>query len=186
MVSLVQLWLPILAAAIAVFVASSLVHMVLKWHASDYLGLPNEDDVRAVIRAGAPGPGQYFIPFCPDKREMGKPEVIAKFKEGPVGQLVLWPLGPPNMGRPLGLWFALNVLVAILAGYLACYTLAAGSSFAQIARVVGLFTFVAYAGGPVQQAIWMGRPWSSTGKEVGDALIYAVVSACVFGWLWPR
>ena len=187
MISLVQLWLPILAAAIAVFVASSLVHMVFKWHASDYRGLSNEDDVRAVIRAGAPRPGQYFIPFCPDKREMGKPEVIAKFKEGPVGQLVLWPLGPPNMGRPLGLWFALNVVIAILAGYLACRTLAAGSSFGQIVRVVGIVTFAAYATGPLQAAIWMGKPWRSVAKEVGlDALMYAAVSACVFGWLWPR
>ena len=82
MISLVQLWLPILVAAIAVFVASSLVHMVFKWHASDYKGLSNEDDVRAVVRAGAPGPGQYFIPFCPDKKEMGKPRSSPSSRKG--------------------------------------------------------------------------------------------------------
>jgi hypothetical protein len=186
MISLVQLWLPILVAAVAVFVASSLVHMVLRWHVSDYRQLPNEDDVRAVVRAGAPGPGQYFVPYCADPKEMGKPEMIAKFREGPVGMLVLRPLGPPTMGKALGLWFGLNLLVAILAGYLACYTLAAGSSFPQIFRVVGLFAFVAYAGGPLQQAVWMGKPWASAGKEVGDALIYGVVTGLAFGWLWPR
>jgi len=186
MISLVQLWLPILVAAVAVFVASSLIHVVFRWHAADTKGLANEDDVRAVMRAGGVGPGQYFIPFCPDKKELANPEVVAKFKEGPVGLLVLWPLGAPNMARPLGLWFALNVVIAILAGYLACRTLAAGSSFAQIVRVVGIFAFAAYACGPVQQAIWMGRPWASAGKEVGDALIYAVVTGLAFGWLWPR
>ena len=186
MISLVQLWLPILVAAIAVFVASSLIHMVFNWHAADYRGLSNEDDVRAVIRAGGAGPGEFFMPYCADKKDMGKPEVIAKFREGPVGQLVLRPVGAPTMGKALGLWFALNLVIAILAGYLACRTLAAGSSFAQIVRVVGLFTFVAYAGGAVQQAVWMGKPWASAAKDVGDALIYAVVTGLAFGWLWPR
>jgi len=186
MISLAQLWLPILVTAVAVFAASSLVHMVLRWHASDYRQLGNEDDVRAVMRAGAAGPGQYFIPYCADPKEMGRPEMVAKFKEGPVGLLVLRPVGMPSMGKPLGLWFGLNLLVAILAGYLACRTLAAGSSFPQIFRVVGLFTFAAYAIGPLQQAVWMGKPWASAGKEAGDALIYGVVTGLVFGWLWPR
>ena len=65
-------------------------------------------------------------------------------------------------------------------------TLAAGSSFLQICRIVGTVTFAAYACGSVQQAIWMGKPWGSAGKEIADALIYAVASALVFGWLWPR
>ena len=186
MISLVQLWLPILVTAVAVFVASSLVHMVIRWHAGDYRGLANEDDVRAVMRAGDARPGQYLIPFCRDPKDMQKPEVLAKLNEGPVGLLVLRPLGTYAMGKYLGLWFALILAVAILAGYLACRTLAAGSSFAQIARVVGIVTFAAYACGPVQSAIWMGKPWGSAAKECADALIYAAASACVFGWLWPR
>ena len=186
MISLAQLWLPILVAAIAVFAASSVIHMVVKWHNTDYRKLGNEDDVRAVIRAGASGPGQYFIPYCTDPKEMQKPEMLQKFKEGPVGLLVLRPPCTPSMGKPLGFWFLLNLAIAILAGCLACYTLAAGSSFLQIFRVVGIATFLAYAGGTIQQAIWMGKPWVSTGKEVADAFIYAIASAAVFGWLWPR
>jgi hypothetical protein len=49
-VSLAQLWLPILLSAVCVFAASSLIHMVVKWHASDYNPLSNEDEVRAAIR----------------------------------------------------------------------------------------------------------------------------------------
>ena len=60
------------------------------------------------------------------------------------------------------------------------------SRLLQVCRIVGTVTFVAYACGSVQQAIWMGKPWVSTGKEAADALIYAIVSAAVFGWLWPR
>jgi hypothetical protein len=186
MISLVQLWLPILAAAVAVFIASSFVHMVFRWHASDYRGLSNEDDVRAVMRAGGARPGQYLIPYCSDPKQMQQPDMVAKLREGPCGTVVLRPLGNFSMGKYLGLWFALNLVIALLAGYLACRVLAAGSSFLQIVRVVGIVTFVAYAAGPLQGAIWMGKPWRSAGKEVVDALVYAAASACVFAWLWPR
>jgi len=102
MLSLAQLWLPILASAIAVFLASSVVHVLLRWHQSDYLPLKNEDDVRAVLRAGAVGPGQHFIPYCADPKDMGKPEMVQKFKEGPVGLLVVRPPAAPSKGKPLG------------------------------------------------------------------------------------
>jgi hypothetical protein len=49
--TLLQLWLPILVTAIGVFFASSLVHMVFKWHNAEYRLLPNEDDVRKVLGA---------------------------------------------------------------------------------------------------------------------------------------
>jgi hypothetical protein len=35
MVSLASLWLPIVLGAVFVFVASSFVHMVFKWHTPD-------------------------------------------------------------------------------------------------------------------------------------------------------
>ena len=60
MVSLMQLWLPILLSAVAVFIVSSIVHMVLKWHASDYHGFSNEDEILAAIRKGNPSPGIYM------------------------------------------------------------------------------------------------------------------------------
>ena len=50
MVTLASLWLPILLSAVAVFIASSLVHMVLKYHDSDYPGLPSEAQFRAGLR----------------------------------------------------------------------------------------------------------------------------------------
>jgi len=62
MISLPQLWLPILVSAVLVFVASSLIHMVVKWHNSDYLTLSNEDEVRAAIRKTNPAPGSICSP----------------------------------------------------------------------------------------------------------------------------
>jgi len=184
MVSLEQLWIPILLAAVLVFVMSSLIHMVFKWHNSEYHGVANEDEVRRVLRGNAPG--QYTIPYCSDMKDMKKPDVQQKFTEGPVGMLALMRPGPPTMGPMLGMWFALNVVIAIVAGYLACKTVPIGASFLAVARVVSLTTFLAYAGGSVSHAIWMGKPWSAAAKEVLDAFIYGLVTAIAFGWLWPR
>ncbi|NWJ41870.1 MAG: hypothetical protein HXX12_12980 [Geothrix sp.] len=185
-VSLAQLWIPILLSAVCVFVASSLVHMVLKWHASDYKALANEDDVRAAIRKEAPAPGQYVLPHCSDHKDMGKPEMLAKYQEGPVAMLVVMPNGAPAMGAALGKWFAFTVLVAVTAAYLAGRTLGFGTHYLQVFRVVGAVSFVAYGFGSITMAIWMGKPWSSVAKDLADALIYGLLSAGIFGWLWPR
>ncbi|MCE1204552.1 MAG: hypothetical protein LWW79_08095 [Holophagaceae bacterium] len=185
-VSLAQLWIPILLSAVCVFVASSLVHMVLKWHASDYKALAHEDDVRAAIRKEAPAPGQYVMPHCADMKDMGKPEMLAKYQEGPVAMLVVMPNGAPAMGAALGKWFVYTILVAFMAAYLAGRTLAPGAHYLQVFRVVGVVSFLAYGFGSIQMAIWMGKPWSSVAKDLADALIYGLLSGGAFGWLWPR
>ena len=75
MVSLTALWLPIVLSAIIVFVASSIIHMVLPYHRSDYQRLPDEDRVLAAIRTASVKPGMYHFPFCTHK-EMKSPAAI--------------------------------------------------------------------------------------------------------------
>lgn len=179
--SIAQLWLPILLAAVAVFIASSLVHMVFKWHNRDYRKLPNEDEVRAAINAGQPGPGLYMLPQCLDEKDWKSEAVQAKFREGPVGKLLLRQPGPISMGTPLLQWFVLNLIVAFVAG---CAAMGAGNEH-HAAHIAGLATLLAYGAGSISDAIWMGKPWAATLKDLLDALIYAVVTALVFCWLWP-
>lgn len=186
MVSLTQLVLAIVGSAVAVFIASSLIHMVFKWHNKDYRGFANEDAVRAAIRASTPEPGQYVVPYCADMKDMAKPEVQQKYIEGPIAFAFVMPNGKPTMGPMLGKWFVLALLVAAVAGYLASKTVPVGASFLAVARVVSLVTFMAYATGSVSFSIWFGRPWGSTVKDLLDAFIYGLVTACVFGLLWPR
>jgi len=85
MIPLIQLWLPILLAAVLVFLASSLIHMVFKWHNSDYRPLPNEDEVLEAIRKGAAAPGQYLFPYCPNPKDMGTEEMSGNMTWGPLG-----------------------------------------------------------------------------------------------------
>jgi hypothetical protein len=180
------LWLPIVLSAVLVFVASSIIHMVLKYHNRDYAGLPNEDAVRAALRAGNPEPRQYIMPYCADMKEMESPEMKQKYIEGPIGVLYLRRPGPPTMGPMLLQWFLFILVVSFFLGYVAAITIEPGAHYLRVFRVVGAAGFLAYAAGQVPAAIWMGKPWSVAGKEVFDGLVYGLISAGTFGWLWPR
>ncbi len=180
------LWLPILLSAVAVFVASSLIHMVLKWHNSDYRVLPDEEGVRAALGKASPAPAQYVMPHCQDHKDMDKPEMKKKYEEGPVVFMTVFPNGAPAMGKLLVQWFLYALAVAFMAAYVASATLPVGAHYLRVFRVVGTVSFLTYVGGSVQSGIWMGKPWGSVVKDLADGLIYGLLSAGVFGWLWPR
>src|SRR5258708_2427291 len=92
------LWIPILLSAVIVFVASSILHMVLPYHKSDYRKLPEEDKVVDALRAAGVTPGPaYHFPHTTHK-EMKSPEVVEKFKRGPDGLLTAIPSGPRRFG----------------------------------------------------------------------------------------
>ena len=186
MVTLMQLWIPILGSAVAIFVLSSLIHMVFKWHNSDYRPFANEDEVAAAIRKSNPSPGQYFLPHSTDMKAMKTPEFQQKYRSGPVAFLLLKAPGEFNMGRPLVLWFLYTFGVGIFVGYLASRTLPHGTDFASVFRLVATIAFMTYVGGSVQNGIWMGKPWASVAKDLLDGAIYGAATGAVFGCLWPQ
>jgi hypothetical protein len=185
MVALGSLWLPVVVAAVLVFVVSSLVHMVLKYHAKDYRPLPNEEAVRAAIRSGNPSPGQYIIPYCSDMKLLDTPEMKQKYAEGPIAVLNLKRPGPFTMGPALIQWFVFSLVVSFFVAYIACHTLEPGAPYLRVFRIAGATAFLAYAAGQVPAAIWMGKPWAVAIKEVFDGLLYGLVTGGAFGWLWP-
>ncbi|HET6838023.1 MAG TPA: hypothetical protein VFH24_08260 [Gemmatimonadales bacterium] len=186
MVSLGSLWLPILLSAVFVFAASALIHMVLKYHNKDYKRLPNEDAVRAAIRSGNASPAQYVIPYCPEMKAMETPEMKQKYTEGPVAVLNLLRTGVPSMGKSLTQWFIFTLVVSLFIAYVAAHAIPAGTPYLQVFRIVGAVGFLAYGASMVQQSIWWGKPWGNTWKDVFDGLVYGLVTAGTFGWLWPR
>ena len=185
MVSLAALWIPIVLSAVFVFIASSIIHMVLPYHRSNYKQLPDEEKVGAVLRAQSLAPGLYHFPFVTHK-DMKSPATQEKFKQGPVGFLTMLPSGPVNMGKFLGQWFAYCLIVAFFTAYLAAHTVVPGAPYRHVFRVVGTAAFMAYGVGILSNGIWKGQPWSVVAKEVFDGLIYGLLTAGTFGWLWPR
>jgi hypothetical protein len=185
MVSLTALWLPIVLSAVAVFIASSVIHMVLKYHNSEYRPLPDEEAVLGALRNGKIGPGFYSFPYAADMKEMATPEMTEKYKLGPVGTANINPSGPPAMGKHLVQWFVYCVMAGVFAGYLASRTLEPGTDYLQVFRVVGCSSFLAYTFAHFSDAVWGFKPWSMTFKYVIDGVIYCFLTAGVFGWLWP-
>lgn len=185
MVSLASLWLPILLSAVAVFVASSIIHMMLGYHRTDYGPLSNEDEVMDALRRSAASPGEYVVPHAKDTSMLKDPAYQEKAKKGPVAFITIMGPWSPSMGKQLTQWFVYAVVVAIFAAYVASRALGPGAEYLEVFRFVGTTTFIAYAVGLWQTSIWYGKPWGTTMKNTLDGLIYALLSAGFFGWLWP-
>ena len=186
MTGLSALWLPILLSSVIVFVASSIIHMVLPWHKTDYPKVPDEDRVRDALRPFAIPPGDYMVPRCENSKELRTPEFAEKMNQGPVIVMTVLPNGQWSMGRNLGLWFLYCAVVGVFAAYVAGRALPAGASYAHVFQFVGATTFIGYALALWQMSIWYRRAWSTTIKATIDGLIYALLTAGTFGWLWPH
>jgi hypothetical protein len=186
MTGLSELWLPILLSSILVFVASSLIHMASPWHKSDYPKLPNEDKVRDALRPLAMPPGDYMIPRPSSREEMRSPEFAEKIRTGPVVVLTVMPNVPMSMGRNLALWFLYCIAVSVFAAYIAGAARPHGTAYLSVFRFAGATAFIGYSLALWQMSIWYHRSWTTTLKATVDGLIYALLTAGVFGWLWPR
>jgi len=185
-VPITALWLPILLSAVIVFVASSLIHMVLPFHKSDYRKLPEEEKVMDALRSAGVIPGRmYIFPYTTHK-EMKSPEAMEKFKRGPIGAITIRPTGVPAMGKFLIQWFLYCIVVGIFVAYLTGRTRVAGASYLEVFRVAGASAFLAYSVALIQDAIWKGENWGVTFKHVADGFIFALLTAGTFGWLWPK
>jgi hypothetical protein len=184
MVSLADLWMPIVVSAVFVFVVSSIVHMVLKYHRSDYHKIPNDDAVAHAL-GGNLAPGTYTYP-CVEMKDMKEPANLEKYKRGPVFLMNVLPSGAPQMGKYLMLWFLYSVLVSLFAAYVTGRTVDAGTDYLAVFRVAGTVAFMSYGLGPIVDSIWRGQLWSVTTKHVFDGLLYSLVTAGTFGWLWPQ
>src|ERR1700741_142250 len=180
MVPLSALWLPIVLSAVIVFIASSVMHMLLPYHKGDYLKLPDEDKVLPALRSADLKRGLYIFPFC-THQDMKSPAMIEKYNQGPVGMMTVFPTGQPFMPKFLGLWFAYCLLIAFFVAYLAAHTVPTGAYYLKVFRVVGTAAFLGYGLGTISNAIWKGQTLSFTIKEVVDGLVYAVLTAGTFG-----
>ena len=185
MISLSALWLPIVLAAVIVFVASSVIHMLPLWHRGDYQWLAHEAQVAQALRPLALPPGDYFLPWA-EQQQMKAPEYQEKLRQGPVAMLTILPNRPVVMWRPLALWFLYLLLVCSCCALLAARVLPGGTAYPQVFRLVLIAAFMGYSLALIQNSIWLRRSWSVTLKNCFDGLLYAGLTAGTFGWLWPH
>ena len=186
MTPLIALWLPIVLSAVIVFIASSIIHMLLNWHAGDFAKLPDEERFRQSVGPLAIPPGDYIVPRVQSMAEMKSPDFVKKCEEGPVVIMTVLPSGIRGMGKSLTLWFLFSLVVSFVAAYVAGRALAPGVRYLEVFRFAGTTAFIAYSLGQWPASIWYGRKWRTTILSTVDGLIYGLLTAGVFGWLWPR
>lgn len=184
MVSLVDLWMPILLSAVLVFVASSIIWMATPLHKHDYKNPGDkEDTILGMLRSSSFEPGVYYVPWCQGQGKQDQ-ATLEKMRAGPWAMLTVLP-GPPNMGRMLGLWFLHLVIVGVFVAYVSSHALDAGAAYLSVFRIAGTSALLAYAGYALPLCIWHGQPWSQLPVRVFDGVVYALLTAGAFAWLWP-
>ena len=185
MVSVATLWAPILLSAVLVFVLSSVIHMLLGYHRSDFGAVARQNELLDALRAFNLPRGDYLLPRPGSSADARSPEFAAAVAKGPVVMMTVMPGGGMSMGRNLALWFAYTVIVGLFAAYVAGLALGPGAEYRPVFRITSTVAFVGYVLALWQDVIWYGHSGSTAGKSTFDGLVYALVTGGVFGWLWP-
>jgi len=185
-VSIGSLWLPIVVSAVIVFVASSIVWMVLPHHRNDWVKLPDEEGIMAAMRKAGVQPGQYAFPNCAgDMKELKNPAYMAKLNQGPVGFLMVAPNGAKHMGSALGQWFVYTLVIGVFVAYVTGRVLKPGSEYLSVFRVAGTVAILCYTCALIPNSIWKSYAWSKTFKEIVDGAVYGLLTAGTFAAFWP-
>jgi hypothetical protein len=90
------------------------------------------------------------------------------------------------MRRNLVQWFVFLLVVGVFVAYITGRSLPIGTPYLRVFKSVAVTTFVAYSLALVELSIWYRRSWSVTLKSALDGVIYGLLTAGVFGWLWPH
>jgi hypothetical protein len=184
-VSIIELWLPILLTAVFVFFASYIIHMFIGYHAADYRKVPSEDAVMDALRPFNLPPGDYTVPCPTGPTGINNPDFVARMKKGPVAIMTVRPTGEMAMGKQLGLWFGFSALVAVFAAYIASIALPRGAAYMDVFQVTSTVTFIGFGLAQWENSIWYNRSWATTFRNNVDALVYGLLAGGAFGWLWP-
>lgn len=182
---MLSLWLPVVVAAVVVWIASALIWMLLGYHNGDFRKLPDEERFRELYAGGKIAPGQYVTPYWQDARGRDDKEFMKRFDSGPVGLFVAGRNGPPNMGRNMLLSLIFYLVVSFVVAYVARHTLTFGTDGRTVLRITGTIAIAIYALAGVPDSIWFWRPWSVTAKNVVDGIVYGLITGVIFMLLWP-
>src|SRR5262249_24553665 len=168
MVPVADLLLPIPVSAIAVFVVSSIVWMLLPYHRTDWKRVKKEDAFLDAVRGQQLAAGMYMFPGC-TPADVKTPEGMARFEKGPWGSMVVLP-GKPNMGRSLPRWLGFLLIVSTVVAFLVGRFIPKGGDFHDIFHQSAAAAAIVYSGSAIPGWIWEGKPGSFALKGVVDGL----------------
>jgi len=185
MLTILDFWLPILLSGVAVFVVSSIIHMLLPYHRSNFSSLPDEASFRQATRDLSIPPNEYMVPYAGSPKAMQSEEYQKKLAEGPVAMISVFPNQPFAMGASLLQWFIYSCLVGVMVAYIMTQALTSETEYLVVLQLASSTAFLGYAFALIQNSIWYKRKWSTTFKFLFDGLVYSLLTGGIFAWQFP-
>lgn len=207
MAFLAHLWLPILVSGVCVWFASALAWMAVGHHKKDRDAIPGggagEQEFMETITRMKIGPGNYGFPdFCqhdhlPRRERMEALKTL--YDRRPMGLLRVW--GEMNMGVNMLLTFLFYLFTSAVIGYLAWAALplpanmpflpgeraASGASmFWKVFQITGTAGILAYCFASFPSDLWFQKKRRAILMDWLDGVVFGLITAAVFAWLWPK
>jgi len=179
-----QLWLPILLAAAACFILSSLAWTVLPHHRGDFKQIKDFDAFTGALKAQGLEPGFYMFPYTDDQKAMRTPEFQELYARGPWGTLNLW-AAKPAMGKNLGITFVYFLIVSALIAYVGYESLGPGAASSRVFQITATVGVLAYCASGILNTIWFTVPLRNVITNLIDGIAYGLATGALFAWLWP-
>lgn len=179
---LLSLWLPILVTTIVLFFASFLAWVVLPHHKPDIKRWPDEERLLTFIRESGAAPGDYLFPYIEDK-DMKEDWAQARYNEGPWGMVKIWP-GKASMGGNMLKTVLYFFVVSAAVAYAGTLALTPGAPFMDVFQLIAVTAILAHTSGGVLREIWFTRPLRGKLMDFIDGLVYGLITAGLFAWLW--
>ncbi len=182
-VSMAELWMPILTTAVVVFILSCLAWTISPHHKPEYRKLAAEPGFLDALRTLNIPAGGYFFPYV-DGAGMKTEEGKRLMNEGPWGRMRLYGKKPGMGGSMLGS-FVLYLVVSAAIAFVGTMTIPAGAGFGDVLRVLGTVGVLSYSVAVIPQIIWFERQWSVFFTHLFDGVVFGLATGLVFAWMWP-
>jgi hypothetical protein len=179
--TVLDLWLPILVAGLAVHVASFVAWTILPHHKAEWGRIPDPERFDEALKKLDLPPGNYTFPYAQSMDEMKQQAYLQRFVAGPTGTLSLWE-GDPKMGRNIACTLGFFLAASFCLGYLATLAVVPGADFLTVFRFVTTAGILTFCAAGIPNAIWFR--WKIAWSLV-DGLVFAMITGLIFALLWP-
>lgn len=184
MTDLLALWMPIALSGVVCFFASFVLWAATPWHKPDMKVFPDQDAADRAFAGLGLAPGHYAMPQPRDREDCKSEAFQDRYKRGP-WLSVMVQKGMPNMGKNMALSVGVFLVISLGVAYVAGLSLSPGADYLRVFRVCGSVALLAYGFGGMINGVWFGKPMGWVVRDFVDAVIYAMLTAGFFGWLWP-
>lgn len=171
--SLLDLWLPILAAWIVTHILSTLAWTVLPHHKPEWKHLPHERGMDTALGAAGATAGEQYLLSTGEAHDTDPSKCR--------GMVILWD-HTPSMAKNIGMTLGYFLLVATTVGYLASIALPAEAAWLDVFRFTATAALLAHVFGGAPTVIWFRR---KVLMDWIDGLAYSLATGAAFALLWP-